>query len=298
MRKLLIICGPTATGKTGLGLKLAKKFAGQIISADSRQIYIGMDIGTGKDKPKSGPKIHGYDLIKPDQDFSLAHFVNFARPLIKKLHQQNQLPILVGGTGLYLKALTQPFKTINIKPNLKLRRRLNKLSVKQLQTQLKKLDPDRFSSMNHSDQHNPRRLIRAIEIAQSSPPRSIPRANFNTFWIGLTAKKTLLDKRIVKRVNQRLVQGAEQEVKALIKAGYSWDLPSMSAMGYQQWQPYFAHQATLDQVKQAWITAEQQYLRRQLTWFKKQPQIHWFDITDKHLFTKVARQVKAWYTNK
>jgi len=257
-----------------------------------------MDIGTGKDKPKSGPKIHGYDLIKPDQDFSLAHFVNFARPLIKKLHQQNQLPILVGGTGLYLKALTQPFKTINIKPNLKLRRRLNKLSVKQLQTQLKKLDPDRFSSMNHSDQHNPRRLIRAIEIAQSSPPRSIPRANFNTFWIGLTAKKTLLDKRIVKRVNQRLVQGAEQEVKALIKAGYSWDLPSMSAMGYQQWQPYFAHQATLDQVKQAWITAEQQYLRRQLTWFKKQPQIHWFDITDKHLFTKVARQVKAWYTNK
>ena len=97
MNQVLIICGPTATGKTRLALKLAEKLNGQLISADSRQVYIDMDIGTGKDQPR-GVKIHGYDLVKPDQDFSLAHFVDFARPLIKKLHQQNQLPILVGGT--------------------------------------------------------------------------------------------------------------------------------------------------------------------------------------------------------
>jgi len=298
MNQLLIITGPTATGKTNLALKLAKKFSSQIISADSRQVYIGMDIGTGKDKPKPGPKIHGYDLVKPNQDFSVAHFVNFALPLIKSIHETRELPIVVGGTGLYLKALTQPLKTINIKPNLQLRQKLNKLSVKQLQAQLKQLNPDRFNSLNHSDQLNPRRLIRAIEVSQSSLQGKTPQIKFNTLWIGLTAKKSILDKRIIKRVAKRIKQGVEQEVKALIKAGYSWDLPSLSAMGYQQWQPYFAGQATLEDVKQAWITAEQQYLRRQLTWFKTQPHINWFNITDKKLLTKVVSQVKAWYTNK
>jgi tRNA dimethylallyltransferase len=256
-----------------------------------------MDIGTGKDKPKTGPKIHGYDLVKPDQDFSVAHFVNFALPLIKAIHKAGELPIVVGGTGLYLKALTQPLDTINIKPNLKLRKKLNQLTVKQLQAQLKQLNPDRFNSMNHSDQLNPRRLIRALEISPSHLQGPTLKAEFDILWIGLSAKKPILDKRIVKRVEKRIKQGAEQEVKALIKAGYSWDLPSLSAMGYRQWQPYFAGQATLEDVKQTWITAEQQYLRHQLTWFKTQPHINWLDITDKNLFTKVASQVKTWYTN-
>ncbi len=298
MNQLLVITGPTATGKTSLALKLAKKFSSQIISADSRQVYIGMDIGTGKDKPKPGPKIHGLDLVKPDQDFSVAHFVNFALPLIKTIHQTGELPIVVGGTGLYLKALTQPLKTINIKPNLQLRQKLNKLPLKQLQAQLKQFNPDRFNSMNSSDQLNPRRLVRAIEISQSNLQDPSLKVKFDTLWIGLTAKKSILDKRIIKRVAKRIKQGAEQEVKALIKAGYSWDLPSLSAMGYQQWQPYFANKATLENVKQTWITAEQQYLRRQLTWFKTQPHINWFEIIDKNLLVKVVSQVKAWYTNK
>lgn len=305
MNKLLIICGPTATGKTGLGLKLAEKFKGQIISADSRQVYLGMDIGTGKDLhlinsiKGIGIKVWGYDLVKPDQDFSLAHFVKFARPLIKKIQAQNQLPILIGGTGLYLQAITQPIKTINIPPDPKLRQKLSGLTVKQLQAKLKKLNPDRFNSMNHSDQHNPRRLIRAIEIQKSKPKKpSPPQLSLDVLWLGLTAPKSVLDERVVKRVEERIQLGAEQEISRLLDAGYTWDLPAMSAMGYKQWQPYFASQASLKDVKQAWIKAEQQYLRRQLTWFKKQPDIHWFDISQRSLYQKLARKVAAWYTNK
>ena len=304
MKKILIICGPTATGKTSLGLKLAKKFNGQIISADSRQIYKQMDIGTGKDKPKNGPKIHGYDLIKPDKNFSVAHFVKFAKPLIKKIQKQNQLPILVGGTGLYLKAITKPFDTINIKPNFKLRQKLSQLTVKQLQAKLKKLNLNKFQSMNHSDQLNPRRLIRAIEVVQldsSLQPTQSMKIDFkekDVLWLGLTGVKSVLDKQIIKRVNKRIKQGAEQEVKSLLQAGYSWNLPSMSAMGYKQWQLYFANQSKLDEVKQSWIKAEQQYLRRQLTWFKKQKEIHWFDITDKKIYDHIVRIIKDWYTNR
>lgn len=300
MKKILIVCGPTATGKTNLGLKLAKKFNGQIISADSRQVYQGMDIGTGKDKPKNDYKIHGYDLIKPDKNFSVAHFVEFAKPLIKKIQQQNQLPILVGGTGLYLKAITKPFDTISIKPDFKLRQKLNQLTVKQLQAKLKKLNLGKFQSMNHSDQLNPRRLIRAIEVIRPGLSLRTAKTNLKAkdiLWIGLTGKKSVLDKQIIKRVDKRIKQGAEKEVKSLLQAGYSWNLPSMSAMGYKQWQPYFTNQSKFDEVRQAWIKAEQQYLRRQLTWFKKQSEIHWFDITNKKIYNNVVRTIKAWYTN-
>ena len=135
--QFLIICGPTATGKTNLGIKLAKQFNGEIISADSRQVYQGLDIGTGKDLPVNakislsgyyiinGIKLWGYDLVKPNQDFSLAHFIDFAFPLIKTLQQQKILPVIVGGTGLYLKALTQTLDTINIKVDKRLRQKLN-----------------------------------------------------------------------------------------------------------------------------------------------------------------------------
>ena len=309
MNKLLIICGPTAVGKTNLGLKLAQKFNGQIISADSRQVYQGMDIGTGKDLPKNAKKhtsgyylinnikLWGYDLVKPDQEFSLAHFISFAKKTIAKIHQQKQLPIIVGGTGLYLKAITQSLDTVNIPPNPKLRSQLNNKSVLQLQTILKKNNSKRFQDMNHSDQHNPRRLIRAIEISQSviKPKKSLLN-KMNILWLGLKAPFNVLDQRIKFRVDQRISQGSQQEVVKLINQGYSFKLPSMSAMGYKQWQSFFAGKDDLKKVKETWITAEKQYLRRQLTWFTKKSQINWFDITKPDYQKHIVKQIKAWYT--
>lgn len=277
MKKILIICGPTATGKTKLAAKIAKKFSGEIISADSRQVYKGMDIVTGKDKPK-GVKIYGLDLVKPDEEFSVAHFVKYAHTLINQI----RFPIIVGGTGLYLDALINPPETLTVPPNWFLRKKLETKSIRELQNQLKKLDARRWRSMNRSDQQNPRRLIRAIEVhlqGQSLQVTAGTVLNGDIFWLGLTADKTTLNKRIEARVKQRIKAGAVKEWQRL-KKKYRSDLPSMSAIGYRQ----------LPDVA-AWITAEQQYSRRQLTWFKKNKQIHWNPAA-------VVKLVQTWYTKK
>ncbi len=166
MIKILIVCGPTATGKTQLAANLAKKFNGELISADSRQVYRGMDVVTGKDWPKD-TTIYGYDLVRPDENFSVAHFVTHARTLINQIIKRKKLPIVVGGTGLYINSLVNPPETLSVNPDWQLRKRLETKSTRQLQDQLKKLNPQRWRQMNHSDQLNPRRLIRAIEVGQS-----------------------------------------------------------------------------------------------------------------------------------
>jgi len=244
-----------------------------------------MDIVTGKDRPK-GVKIHGLDLVKPDEEFSVAPFVKYAHSLINQI----RFPIIVGGTGLYLDSLINPPKTLSIKPNWELRKKLEQRSAKQLQSMLKKLDLARFQHMNHSDQFNPRRLIRAIEIEKFPQGPAFPSERtdlnqFDVFWFGLTAKKEILDQRIVKRVKQRVKAGAVKEWQGL-KTKYRPNLPSMSAIGYRQL-PDIA----------AWIKAEQQYSRRQLTWFQANPDIHWLDIA-KPFPNKVAKLIKAWYNKK
>lgn len=281
MNKILIICGPTATGKTKLAAKLAKKFNGVLISADSRQVYQDMDIVTGKVRPQ-GVKIYGYDLVKPDENFSVAHFVKFAQPLIGEFLSKNQLPIIVGGTGLYLNALANPFETLNLPPNQALRKKLTKKTIGQLQKALIKLAPARFHQMNHSDQLNPRRLIRAIEVSPFFKNQT-HQENLDIFWLGLTAPKAILDQRIKDNIQQRLKAGAGWEINRL-RSQYDSHLPSMSAIGYQQF-PDIDH----------WIQAEQQYARRQLTWFKVNSAIHWVDITQSYL-VKVVKLIKTWYT--
>ena len=195
MQKILFIVGPTAIGKTAFALKIAEEFNGDIISADSRQVYIGMDIGTGKDIPhkfkvqsskfkvenKNIPyyfdgktKIWGLDLVAPNEEFSVADFARFAVPVINQIWADGKLPIVVGGTGLYIRALTQDLPDIFIPQNIKLRQKLHKLTTDQLQTELKQLSNTKFSSMNQSDQKNPRRLVRAIEIEMWKKTHSDP----------------------------------------------------------------------------------------------------------------------------
>src|SRR3989338_8745724 len=218
MHQLLFVVGATGTGKTSLALKIAKKFNGELISADSRQVYRGMNIGTGKDIPKRG-----------------------------------KLPIVVGGTGLYISALEKPMTTISIPPNTRLREQLEMASVRKLQQNLKHTDPIHYAEMNDSDRKNPRRLVRAIEIAQyllahpammKKVRRKVLGRKFSTLRIGLQAPKHLLYKRIDERVNRRLEQGAEKEIRSLLNNGYGFDLPAFSALGYRQWKLYFAGVAT------------------------------------------------------
>jgi tRNA dimethylallyltransferase len=324
--KLLIICGPTATGKTALALKIAQKYNGEIISADSRQVYQDMDIVTGKDLPKNSKlktqnsklgnyylsdqiRIWGLDLAKPDEEFSVAHYQKYVCKIIKDIQKRKKLPILVGGTGLYIKAIVEGIDTIGIPPNPKLRKTLQKLSLTELQNYLKKINPTHFNKLNRSDRHNSRRLIRAIEIAPHQQSTINNQQSTiktkNILIIGLKSDNQTLYQRIDKRVLKRIKKGAQKEIKNLLKKGYSWKLPSMSALGYRQWRSFFEGKETKKDVIQKWKFAEHAYARRQLTWFKKalrqaqgKQKVSWFDISQPKWQTKIDCLVNEWYNQK
>lgn len=352
MNKLLVICGPTATGKTSIGIKLAEKFGGEIVSADSRQVYKGMDIGTGKDIPKNsklttksvepqlkaqnykigyclvdGIKIWLYDIVEPDYQFSVADYVKCANLVIKDVCQRGKLPILVGGTGLYIKTVVDGIATMGIEPDWKLRKKLSHLEIKKLRKKLKRLDPKRWEKMNESDRNNPRRLIRAIEIAihtqksnrptirgvfphgagratlggvisSGAGPEEAKEQNFcdKVLFIGLTAEYKILYERIDRRVDERVKEGIIKEIRGLLRKGYTWKNSVLGeTIGYKEWREYFTrtpeHQNTRTKLKeeiiQKWKYNEHGYARRQMTWFKKDKRIFWFDISKKGWENKI-----------
>ncbi len=340
-KKLLVICGPTASGKTALAIKLARQFNGELISADSRQVYQGMDIGTGKDlsrnskfqipnsKLKLKTKNHkiGYyliqkipvwllDVVKPDYRFSAGDYVMAARPVIQDIWQRGKLAIVVGGTGFYIKALIGGMETLGVEPDWELRQKLFNCSIVQLFNCLKKADPERLKKMNQSDRNNPRRLIRAIEVARKIKNLKFKIKNCNLkfkidklLMIGLKAPRAVLDQRINQRVKERVKQGAAEEIKRLLALGYDWDNSVLGeTIGYQQFRLYFEDRINLAEAVKKWQTAEHQYARRQMTWFKKtlrqtsavssaeSAQGEWFDITDDAWQKKVVKLIKTWYS--
>lgn len=308
MKKLLVVCGPTATGKTSLALSLAKAFNGEVISADSRQIYKGMDIGTGKDLPPNarfrdghylinGVKVWGYDIADPNKDFSVAQYIRFADRVIGDIHSRGHLPILVGGTGLYIKGVVDGIPTAVVPRNTKLRTSLEKKSPEELFETLAHVDATRAASMNLSDRKNPRRLIRAIEIGLKQEAYSPPsKPKYDTVFIGLTLASEQLSQRITQRVETRIAAGIESEVEKLLKQGISWDDQAMYSLGYRQFQGYFEGSETFDAAVASWKHEEEKYAKRQITWFKKDKRIKWFDVADPNYPKKVEGRVKIWYS--
>jgi len=310
MKKLLVICGPTATGKTSLAIKLAKKFSsrgrpafgwnGELISADSRQVYQGMDIGTGKDHPKT-IKIHLIDVVKPNEEFSVAHYYRLAWKEIRRIWKKGKLPILVGGTGFYIRAVVDGIETSGIPRNLEVRAKAKGWSKEKLFGYLTKLDPEKAASMNWSDKNNPRRLIRAIEVAifrrESSSWQPPKHQKPDSLFIGLTAPYKTLYQRIDERVEKRIKQGVEKEIKRLLGQGYTWEASALGeTMGYQEWQPFFEGRKSKEETIQRWKFDEHGYARRQMVWFKKNKRINWFEITKPGFEKKVVRLVKKWYS--
>ena len=299
MNRLVIVVGPTAGGKTAVAVALAKKFNGELVSADSRQVYRGMDIGTGKDTES----LHGiamwmYDVVNPDEQFSVSQYQTKAQTHIEDIRKRNKLPIVVGGTGLYIQSLVESIPTGHVKPNEALRKKLRHYSLEKLQMLLQKEFSGVWETLNFSDRQNPHRLIRKIELGRSGVT-AIAKPSFHESdicWIGLTAPFSSLYQRIDKRVEKRVEQGAVDEVHSLNTKGYGWELASMSALGYREWKEYFDGNATKKDVIQKWKYDEHGYARRQMTWFKRNKDIRWFDSTRKGFLEKIESVVGAWYT--
>lgn len=287
--RLIVILGPTASGKTELAIKLAKKFNGEIVNADSRQIYQDMDIGTAKpriiqnfkSKVKrpiiyKGIPHHLIDIIKPNQIFTLSQYQELAIKIIKDILNRNKTPFLVGGAGLYIQSIVDNLKIPEVPPNKKVRKQLEKLSDKQLLNKLKKLD---LKTFNIIDKNNQRRIIRALEVclATGRPFSELRRKGkriFNALQMGINVPKNVLHQRIDRRVKKMMVRGLIQEVKGLNKK-YSFALPAMSGIGYKEFKAYFNKQISLGGTIKLIQINTLDYAKKQMTWFKKDKRIHW-----------------------
>lgn len=315
MNKLLVICGPTATGKTALAIKLAERLGGEVVSADSRQVYKKMDIGTGKDLPRNAKKIGGYylingipvwgyDLIDPKKSFSVANYVRFARKTINGVVRRRKLPILVGGTGLYIQGVVNGISSVDVPQNQDLRKNLIDKSPAELFEILAVQDSIKAASLNASDKMNPRRLIRAIEIAQwkletggELITKTPALKNYSNLFIGLSAPKDDLFKKIDMRVEARVGAGIEKEIKKLIAEGISWDDQAMSSLGYRQWRDFFEGTRDKKETISQWKKEERHYAKRQTTWFKRDRRIKWFDISKPGWTDSVEKLAKIWYSS-
>ncbi len=276
MNKLLTIVGPTATGKTKYALKLAAQKPSLIISADSRQVYRGMDIVTGKDHPQN-IKIFGINILDPDETCSVSVWYDAVTPHMQKAWGEGKQVIVVGGTGLYVRALTHGIETIRVPINHALRAELDSLSVNELQKILKAHDPDKFANMNNSDKHNPRRLIRAIEVVHNPHESSSVHPRSSTKVIGLRYyDNSNYSSKVRQRVVARLKSGAIEETKQLLSR-YDRGIQSLSAIGYKSIISYLDKKTTKSEMIESWVSDELSYAKRQMTWFRKQ-EVIWYDI--------------------
>lgn len=275
---LIVVLGPTASGKTKIAIKLAKDFNGEIISADSRQIYRGMNIGTDKISPLETQGIPHYliDIVNPDEEFTLAQYKELAIKTIREIQERKKLPFLVGGTGLYIQAITDNLEIPTVPPDAKLRSNLERIDQKKLVEMLKKLDPVGAKKI---DLNNPRRIIRALEVCLktgqpfSSQTRKGKRL-FKIIEIGLNPPREKLYQKIDQRVDWMIENGLINEVKSLLKK-YPPNLPAFSGIGYQEIIQYLQGKITLEESIQQIKFHTHQYARRQITWFKKDQKIKW-----------------------
>ncbi len=284
--KIIVITGQTATGKTNYAAELAKKHHGELINADSRQIYKKLDIITGKDYPP-GIRIHLYDIVNPNEYFSSFDYVQRALPLIKKMLARDTTPVIGGGTYLYIKHLLYNVETENIPPDWQLRKELENKTVSELQSILTSINNLAIQQLNNSERNNPQRLIRKIEIAKvrSMPinptltitlPRKLGEHNLNIEFIGLRFNdKKILKAKIIARVEDRLKSGAIDEVKKLLAAGYTENDPGLKTIGYQQLIKHLKGDLSKEQAIKQWIFKELQYAKRQYTFMKKDPNLVW-----------------------
>jgi tRNA dimethylallyltransferase len=304
---IMAIVGPTGVGKTAYAVYLAKQISAEIISADSRQIYRGLDIATGKDvhlgqwqtlnqRPTlviDDIPIHGLDLVNPDQPFSVADWTGLTHQLIAEISQRGHLPLLAGGSGFYLQGLTGQIATLAIPPDPQLRRDLAQLDLSQLQQRLHQLNPQRFQSLNPSDRQNPARLIRAIEVNQNAAtaPQS-DSTSYDVQMLGLKLPLSQLYARADARIEAMLKLGLVEETQKLVNQ-FGASSQAMTGIGYAEIVQYLQGTLPLDRAVQAIKYRTHAYIRRQQTWWQKQP-VTWIDVSATNWQTQADALARQW----
>ena len=277
MQKIVVILGPTATGKSDLAVKLAKRFNGEIISADSRQVYKGLDIGTGKITRAEMREVphHLLDVINPRRQFSVSQYEQSANKMIEEILSRGKLPIICGGTGFYIQAITEGLALPPVPPNEKLREQLATKSAPELYEILRKLDAARAATI---DRNNPRRLARAIEIAETFGKVSALKKNpkYKSAKIGLSLSPEELKKRIRARLKKRIKVGMIAEAKKLHAGGLSWKRMEELGLEYRYLSRHLKHQISKDEMTHLLEKEIWRYAKRQMTWFKRDKNIQWF----------------------
>jgi tRNA dimethylallyltransferase len=298
---LIVVLGPTAVGKTEVALQLAERLSGEIVSADSRLFYRGMDIGTAKPTLAERMEVphHLIDITEPDDTISLALFQRLARQAIAEIHSRGRLPFLVGGTGQYIRAVVQDWVIPPVQPNPRLRAALeiwaDQVGKQGLHNRLAVLDPQAATGI---DSNNLRRMVRALEVIFStghrfSEQRRSGSSPYQVMLVGLTRPRPELYARIDARIQLMLEGGLVSEVQALLERGYSPDLPTLSAIGYREIIAYLQGKMSLEEAITQIKRSTRVFVRRQANWFKPDdPEIHWFDMGT-HPVNEIQEAIKG-----
>ncbi len=297
---MLVLLGPTGIGKTDIALRLAARWPLEVVNADSRQVYRDLDIGTAKPTwpQRNSVPHHLYDICAPDQVLTLAEYQARAHNCIRAIRARGRVPILVGGTPLYLRAIRENLNIPEVAPDVALRRKLETIlatqGVEALFARLADLDPATAATI---DARNGRRIMRALEVFIKTGQSKIHLEGRRALeWpicsIGLTCPRELLYERVDARVNSMLTQGLVAEVRSLLATGYDPALPALSALGYRQMLPYLAGDVTLERTVMHIKTETHRYIRHQYTWFRKWSHIKWFDM-DFAEPARTARQIET-----
>lgn len=299
--KLVAVIGPTAVGKTALAIELAKAMGGEIISGDSMLVYKGMDIGTAKPSKEEMQGIPHYliDILEPNEEFNVTRFKSLAADLIEKINGRGVLPILAGGTGLYVKSLLEDYQFNQTGGDAEFRAHLEKIAAEKgrefVHDMLRAVNPQAAERLHINDF---RRVIRALEVhhlggellSEENALKKSGELVYDAYVVGLTMERAHLYERINRRVELMMENGLVEEVKMLLQAGYDKNLQSMQAIGYKEIAAHLKGELSLDEAASRVQQATRHFAKRQLTWYRKMPYIEWFDVekfTQREIMLKI-----------
>ena len=297
MEKVIVVIGPTSVGKTKMGVALAKKLNGEVISGDSMQVYRQMDIGTAKVtiEEMEGVTHHCIDILDPKYQYSVHDFQQTVRKQITEITNRGHVPIIVGGTGLYIKAALYDYTFSEMENNHdEINKKYKDYTNEQLYAHLKQIDEESAKILHFN---NRRRVLRAIEIYEQTGQKKSEMINeqehiclYDAYFVGLTLPRELLYERINLRVDLMMKNGLQGEMESLIKQGLTRENQSMKAIGYKEWFDYFEGKCDLNEVSENIKKHSRQYAKRQYTWFKNQFDVHWYDVCLEN-FSKTIEEV-------